>query len=141
MADVVINEERFSAADVSIEMLGRVLTSCRMLNYDRTQDVTEFAAIGNRKTAGYSRGNDRSNGEIQLGEEEFLGIVRAAGGDVFKINPFPITVVMKKSSGLITKEVLEGVMFKGQGKNISADSSDGLVRAIPLRVADIKYPV
>lgn len=136
--DVFVNEERFSANDVEIAMFGRVLGGVRRLSYDGTQEVNGVKVVGNRKDSGYIKSNWNHEGSITLLVEEILGLQAAAGGDLRKLPPAEITVVMVKN-GLIVKDTLKAVIFKANPRVFENGSSNPIDVEIPLYIGDIKY--
>lgn len=137
MADVTINDEVYSAADVEISWYGRVLTGVMEFNGDETIETKRVRVVGNRKTAGYTRGNNEPTGDITILEGEYKGLVAAApNGEITRLKPAPLTMVMTRG-GLVTKETY--ICFPaGQGIAVSAGSVDELARKIPLFVIEIK---
>jgi len=138
--DIFINEERFSANDVDIAMAGRVMTGVRRLNYNSTQEVTGVKVVGNRKDAGFVKGNHNSNGSITLLVEEVLGLqaTPAARGDLRRLPPQNVTVVMSKN-GLIVKDTLKAVIFLENPRTFENGSTNPVDVEIPLYVGDVEY--
>lgn len=138
--DVFINEERFSANDVEVAMFGRVLGGVRRLSYDGTQEVQGVKVVGNRKDSGFVRSNFNHEGSITLLVEEVLGLQAspAAGGDLRKLPPAEITVVMVKN-GLAIKDTLKAVIFKSNPRVFENGNSNPIDVEIPIYIGDIKY--
>lgn len=134
--DVVINQERFSANDVDVFMYGRVVPGVTELSYKEKQDVTPVKIVGNRKDAGFVRGNYGVEGSITLLHEEVLGLQRAAGGSILGLRG-DITITMVRD-GVTVKETLVGVIFKENGRDIKGGTTDALQTQIPFYAADLK---
>ncbi|MBI1228216.1 MAG: hypothetical protein GC192_23485 [Bacteroidetes bacterium] len=135
--DVVINQERFSPADVNVTFFGRIVPGVSQIDYKEAQDVEEVMVVGNRNAAGWTSGNFKYSGEIVLLEEEYLGLKLAAGGSILKLKPFPITIT-KVKDGLVLKETLVNVKFTESGTSVQGGSVSALQRRLPIKFFDLK---
>lgn len=134
--DVAINSERFSANDVEIFWFGRVIPGVIELMYKEKQDVTPVKVVGNRKDAGYVRGNVGIEASITLLQEEVFGLQKAAGGSILNIKG-DLTVTMVRN-GITVKETLKNAVPKENPREIKGGTTDALQAQIPLYVSDIK---
>lgn len=135
MADIYLNNERFSQADVSVGMLGRTVTGVTAINYTEEQEVTDEYVVGNREPAGFVRGNAKYSGDIELLADEFFGLTAAAGGWK-KLPPFDITVTYNKGA-VIIKETLKGVVIKSAPRQVASSNSAGLRLQCMLRIGNV----
>jgi hypothetical protein len=125
MSAININGERFSAGDVNIYMLGRLVTGITEINYAETQEVNPVRVLGSREPAGYTRENYNAEGSFTMLMGELVGLGIAANGKILDIAPFPITVVYVKN-GLVVTDNIEGAVIKNNGRNSSGGSTDAL---------------
>lgn len=123
--DKVINGERFSAADASISFLGKVTEGVVEINYSETQEVEPVYVVGNRESAGFTRGKHAYKGDITLLHEDALALNILGKGSVTRLKPFPITIT-KIKNGLIIKETLTNVVFTGDDNAINGGSTGAL---------------
>ncbi len=136
--DIFINDERFSDADVEIFAWGRVLTGVKKIMFNEEQTVEGVKVVGNRKDAGFVRGNQKANGSITLLYEEVLGLEISNGvKSILTIPPSPITIIMSKNGGFLKKTLVHCICLKS-GTSVEGGSGNALECEIPLYIGDIK---
>jgi hypothetical protein len=135
--DVVINQERFSAADVTISMLGRIVLGVAKIDWKESQTVEPVYVTGNRESVGHTVSKRGYSGSVELLNEEFQGLKLAGGGSVLKLAAFPITIV-KNKNGIIIKETLTGVKFTNADNSADGGSSGALMTQLQFWCSEVK---
>lgn len=136
MSETVINGKAYSANDIEIFMLGRLVQGMTEINYDSQEDVSDVYAVGSKEPVGYISGSQKHEADFTILQDELIGIELAAGTSALNLNPFDITIVFKKLP-VIVQQVLKGFKPKGRSAGVQAGSTDALATKITGRVQDI----
>jgi hypothetical protein len=136
MADTIINGKAYSANDVEIFMMGRLVTGMTEINYDSQEDVSDVYAIGSKKPIDFISGNQKHESDFTLLQDEIIGLELALGSSILDARPFDITIVFKKMP-IVVQQVIKGFKPKGRQAGVQAGSSDAIGTKITGRVQDI----
>ncbi len=82
--------KQYDGGDLTISLLGNQPVNFNKFTYEKTQEAQTNNGRGN-KVIGYSHGKESFTAELELGMNEWRGIVNASpSGDPCKIKPFQI---------------------------------------------------
>lgn len=136
MADTIINGKAYSANDIEIFMMGRLVTGMTEINFDSQQDVSDVYVLGSKKPVRYIEGSEKHEADFTLLQDEMIGLELALKTSILNVKPFDITIVYKKEP-IIVQQVIKGFKPKGRSAGIQAGSTDALGTKITGRVQDI----
>lgn len=129
--DVFINDERFSASDVTVYWFGSIIVGVKKINWKTTQPIKGVKVLGNRKDAGFVVGPNDSTASITVLLEEYLGLKLSGGGSILKLPMAPLVIVINKPNGIIDTTTLK-VKPTEEGWESDGGSPDALEMTIPL---------
>lgn len=136
MADTIINGKAYSANDIEIFMMGRLVTGMTEINYDSQEDVSDVYVLGSKKSVGFISGSQKHEADFTLLQDEIIGLELALGKSILDANPFDITIVFKKLP-IVVQQVIKGFKPKGRSAGTQAGSTDAITTKITGRVQDI----
>ena len=141
MAEVIINGQEYSFADVRVNILGRSVEGLRGVRYNTTRDHQNVKGRGARNVAMAKGGKDHE-GSVSLLQSEVEAIQRSLspGKDLTDIPPFPIVVAYAPEDGTATTDILEGCRFRAVPKNLTVEDANQTIE-LELAIFNIRYNV
>ncbi|MBR4804497.1 MAG: hypothetical protein IK032_07665 [Bacteroidales bacterium] len=121
MATINRNGKSYGSADVSIALLGSIDFEVTKLEYSVSQDHQPNYSAGSADPTSYSMGKKTYKCSLGLRMKSVAAIEKAAGGDLLKIKPFPITVVYTDENNEIITDVIVA-KFADQGRSVGDES-------------------
>lgn len=135
MADVYVNQERFSSKDVDVAFLGRT-PQVTEINFEDSNSTEELHVLGNRESVGFTRGDVENTGDITMPKEEWLALQRSApNGDVKRIPNFDIVVALSRNGLIYETVTLRGCIIKNNP--FSAGGAGAMTGKANLRIGQI----
>lgn len=129
---IKLNGIPYSANDVEISFLGRIVRGITEINFDEVPlEVDKVYVLGTREPVARTLGKADYKGDITLLMNEVAGLEIAADGTIKDIGAFPLTIVYK-SLPVPLKQVLNDVIFLGKALQVRGGQGAALAWKIPM---------
>lgn len=97
--------KQFDGGDLTISLLGNQPVNFKKFTYEKTVESQANNGRGN-KVIGYSKGKESFTAELELGMNEWRGIINASpGGNPTKIKPFQIVATYANDDNEIVVDI------------------------------------
>lgn len=133
---VKIGGKAYSANDVEIFMLGRVVQGITEINYSTKDDTTNLFVVGSKKRVDVIEGSENHEGDFTILMDELTGLELSAGGNIREIGQFDVTLVFKKGP-FVTQQQLKNCKAISRELSVKGGSTDALSYKIGLNIGDI----
>ncbi|MPS74010.1 MAG: hypothetical protein E2590_12820 [Chryseobacterium sp.] len=108
----LINGREYGWADIVVNIGGVPVTGIRAIKYDEEMEKENIYGAGrNPVSRGYGRVKSTASITLLMGTVMALKAA-APKGQLFRINPFPITVSYQPDGGAIVTHILKNAEFK-----------------------------
>jgi len=137
MSDIVINNRKYSWADVNAIIFGRLLVGISAISYKHKEEIKGVKGSG-KKDIGYVQGNYEADGSITLHMDEVQSIRRKLlpGQNLMSIKPFKVVVAFINEDNLPVKHSFNA-KFMNDGVEVDNGGTKAIDSKIDLYIPDL----